>query len=516
MLKYILTLIIFVYIAGCTFEGANDPTEPVEENVPQSPKPENGAGGQSLALFLEWKASDVNSYDLYFGKDNPPENLYASNIRDRGGDSVNTLFVGGLSSSTTYYWRVVAQLPSGAEVEGPVWRFSTSPQNGSSNSFIMLKKSLYTELPSFVNIQFQVLDIYGKGVADLTRDDFELYEDGEKVSPSESNVEIRKKEETPYNLKTVLMLDNSTSVENEIDEIRNAAIVFVNNLVPQQQVAVYKFSEEPVLVQDFTSNIAALESAINSIKVGFPTTDLYGSVIEGASRWNDMYTEDKIEEGSMLLFTDGEDTQGSHTLSEALSAIEAKKTFTVGLGDEIDPDVLEVLGKNGFYSITDVDELAQTFLTIQDEIRRIANSFYWLRYTSPKRGNNQHEILLRIKKNIQSGESSFITGYFNSNGFYSVEPGLYINSSTSNPDGISTLNLAPDATAQLNAVTYLAENPPDYAWSTANSNIAKISISETDKSKVTVTAVGKSGEETTVTVTDLSNNLSKAVVVKIQ
>lgn len=516
MRKSLLTIIIASFIAGRTFEGTNEPSQPVDKNVPQSPSPADGAQNQSLALFLKWMAEEVSSYDVYLGEQNPPKTLYASGIRDRGGDSLNVLFVGGLNTSTTYYWRVIAKLPNGEKVEGPVWKFSTKQQNGVSDSYIMLKKSLYTEAPSYVNILFQVLDIYGRGVDNLTTDDFELYEDGEQVSQAESNMQIRKKDETPYTLKTVLMLDNSTSVEDDIDEIRNAAIVFVNNLDPKQEVAVYKFSEEQVLVQDFTSNIAVLESAINSINVGFPTTDLYGAVIEGASRWDDIYTADKIEEGSLILFTDGEDTQGSHELDETLSSIQGKKTYTVGLGSEIDPDVLEVLGKNGFYSITNVDALSQTFLTIQDDIKRLTNSFYRMTYTSPKRGNKEHVVLLRIKENIQTGESSYITGYFNSSGFYSVEPGLYINSSSSRPQGISTLNLTPGSTSQLSAVTYLADNPPDYTWSSADTSIAGINVSSTDDSKATVTAKGNSGQKTTVTVVDLANSLSKVVTVKIQ
>jgi len=73
---------------------------------------------------------------------------------------------------------------------------------------------------------FQVVDLNNQGITDLTEADFEVYEDGLPISPSESELKIVKKEDLYYRIKTVLMLDNSTSLADSIDAIRLAAADF--------------------------------------------------------------------------------------------------------------------------------------------------------------------------------------------------------------------------------------------------------------------------------------------------
>jgi len=121
----------------------------------------------------------------------------------------------------------------------------------------------------------------------------------------------------------------------------------------------------------------------------------------------------------MIVFTDGRDTQGSNTLAEALNAIHNKVVFTIGLGSEIQPEVLQAIGTAGYYSISNIDELKAQFDNIQKSIISYANSFYLLTYKSPKRGNNIHSLTIRIKNNPYTGDYSEVRGTFNSNNFYS-------------------------------------------------------------------------------------------------
>jgi hypothetical protein len=116
------------------------------------------------------------------------------------------------------------------------------------------------------------------------------------------------------------------------------------------------------------------------------------------------------------VFTDGSDTQGRHTLQEALDALGSRnRVYTVGLGSEIEPDVLKQLGTAGFFSIDDAGQLEKRFREIQSDIVATANSFYWLSYSSPKRGYSQHQLLVTIR-NSPSGriELSFSSRDFRS------------------------------------------------------------------------------------------------------
>ena len=117
--------------------------------------------------------------------------------------------------------------------------------------FNLIKHEIETELPSFVNILFEVRDSLGHGVNYLTTDHFEVRENGQPVSPTESAMNIRKRDVIPYSLKTVLMLDTSTSVEPHLEQIKRAAITLVENMTAQQEIALYEFSDKPVSLAGF-------------------------------------------------------------------------------------------------------------------------------------------------------------------------------------------------------------------------------------------------------------------------
>jgi len=236
----------------------------------------------------------------------------------------------------------------------------------------MIDHNISTTLPNFVDILFQVVDLNGIGIDNLTTSDFTLLEDNQVISPSESNMKIQKRQQNPYTLQTVLVLDNSTSLTGEISQIRSAALDFVNNMISQQEIAVYEFSASTILLQDFTSDKTKLTAAINNYALGAPSTDLYGAVVESASKMLDIISAQKINQTSMVLFTDGVDTQGSTSLSSALNSISGKRVYTVGLGPEINPDILQQLGNSGFYPIANASELSGVFSKILTELDKYA------------------------------------------------------------------------------------------------------------------------------------------------
>ena len=206
---------------------------------------------------------------------------------------------------------------------------STNPDDNSEPGYKLVKHTIQTQYPSIVNIMFQVSDMDDKGVDNLITEDFEVKEDDKEVSKTESAMQIRKKDVIPYTLKTVLLLDNSASVGDKLNEIKNAANALVDNIASQQVIAIYQFSEDAVLLQDFTDDVSKLKTAINSIVLGYATTDLYGSIITCLSRWQDIYTTTQVHQGFLIALTDGSDTQGSHTLNQALSARDNKKIYTI-------------------------------------------------------------------------------------------------------------------------------------------------------------------------------------------
>lgn len=417
-IKIIFPILIAILINRCTFEGTvptqSESNLPVNKLMPNSPKPEDKSINQLLVLTLSWESEEANKFDIYLDKNNPPLILIANDI------TAKSIIVTNLEYNTTYYWKVVAKFNDGRKIEGPIWSFTTIPQTYPTfNGYAMKLYKIETEIPNLVHVMFQVLDLNGEGVSTLTQQDFEIYEDGEPISPTESELDVKKRSEVPYKLRSVLMLDNSTSLRNNIDEIRNAAASFINQIVPQQEIAIYQFSENPEMLINFTSNKDSLLTALQKYQLGYATTNLYGAVIKGASLWNDSFSMNEIVQGTMIIFTDGKDTQGSRTLAEALNAIHNKIVFAIGLGSEIQPEILNAIGTAGYYSISEVNQLSARFSEIQESIVNYANSFYLLSYKSPKRGNNSHSLTIKIKNNPYSGDGSVIISNFNSSNFYS-------------------------------------------------------------------------------------------------
>lgn len=508
-LRALVYILITAFFVSCSLSGDDDSvTEPTDPTLPRAPLPSNNAQNQPLVVTLSWIYDGAESYDVYFSERTPPRTLIASNRVQ------NSLIVPGLDYATRYYWQIVAKLPGGQRVESPIWSFVTKPRGTTDEGFVLIDYGLETELPSFVNVYFQVIDLNGIGIDNLTASDFEVYEDGERVSESESQLQIIKSDQLPYTLQIVLMLDNSSSLLNQLDDIIIHSTNFVNSLSPQFEMAVYKFSEDPILIQDFTSNKALLINAINDIRNDvFETTDLYGAVIAGANKMEDSFERNEIIQSAMIIFTDGDDTQAEHTLAEALKATSSKRVYTVGLGPDIKPEVLEKIGNAGFFAIGDVGELTDTFMEIEFELEKYANSFYQLRYKSPKRGNKLHDLLIQM---VNNPNNSIIRGTFNSRDFFSTNAGLYINPTANNPDGISELTLIAGGSQLVKAESFQGGSSPEYEWLSLAPNIVEVEVNIDNPAYATIRAVGSAGQSGVVRVRDIANGFTKTLTVRIQ
>jgi phage-related protein len=305
-------------------------------------------------------------------------------------------------------------------------------QDNDQNYFGMEMLDISTNQPHQVNILFRVYDENGVGVPDLSTYDFNIYENDQPIG-SEASATIAPFGDIPFEIKTVLLLDVSISVQENLSQIKEAAISLVNNMTDYQEIAIYTFSSTPELIQDFTSNQTELEDAINSIQIGTSSTNLYGSIVMSASRINEIYSTSQIIAGNLIVLTDGDDTQGSTTLSQALSATSGKDVYMLGLGNEMDQSIMEQFGT--FYNATNISQLETEFLNILNDIEKTAQSVYWLYYQSPKRGDNYHEIKIDLTDNSNTDIDRNITGTFNSASF-----GDPIGTSPNTPTPVSPTN----------------------------------------------------------------------------
>lgn len=149
---------------------------------------------------------------------------------------------------------------------------------------------------NFVTLPVSVLDRDGRFIAGLRDRDFKIFENGE-----EQRVEYFASVETPFTV--VLLLDVSPSTQYKIDEIRTAAISFVNQLRPNDTVMVVAFDEDYKVLTRPTSDRYRLQRAIEMANFGSGT-----SLYDAVGKTIDRELRDIPGRKAIVLFTDGVDT----------------------------------------------------------------------------------------------------------------------------------------------------------------------------------------------------------------
>src|SRR5688572_4094610 len=179
--------------------------------------------------------------------------------------------------------------PAGQQPGAPSVPVDNGPEEVDAGDVIRVNTTLVT-------LPVSVMDRDGKYVPNLRKEDFRLWEDG-----IEQNVAFFSSVDKPFSV--VLMLDTSGSTRTRLDEIQEAAITFVNQLRPDDQVMVVSFDDQIRVLNEFTSNRNVLRDAIRRTRPG-DGTKLYDAV--------DLVMNQRLNNGqgrkAIVLFTDGVDT----------------------------------------------------------------------------------------------------------------------------------------------------------------------------------------------------------------
>lgn len=293
-----------------------------------------------------------------------------------------------------------------------------APEKNYGNWFGFEKLLIDTVNPSFVHILFRAYDENGYGRTAFDSSRINCTEDGQPIA-SESKFIVQKANAFTYKIKTVLLLDNSSSIGDSLSKIREAAKVMVRTIGPYQRIAVFAFSSALTLMQNFTSDTAMLIAAIDKITLGDSSTSLYGSLSNCLSRFENSadIRQFKLNFGNVVIFTDGRETAGDMTLEQLLNAKGTKQVYAIGLGKEIDIPTLKKISGGLTFAANNTSALSDIFASIQQEIVATAGSFWWAHYRSPARGNKSHTLKLTCSGNTNTDSSSAINDLFWSNGF---------------------------------------------------------------------------------------------------
>jgi VWFA-related protein len=182
-----------------------------------------------------------------------------------------------------------------------------------------------------VQLFFNVKDKHGALIPNLTKDDFDIAEDGKpqtvKYFTAESNLPL-----------TIgMLIDSSGSQRNVLDMEKEVGGAFLHQILTDKDEAfVLDFNVDATLVQDFTRDIHRLQKAMNSVKINsgvtmptlpgagggpVPTAASAGTVLFDAVYLSshDVLAKE-VGRKAMILLTDGQDEGSRLKLVDAIEA----------------------------------------------------------------------------------------------------------------------------------------------------------------------------------------------------
>lgn len=157
---------------------------------------------------------------------------------------------------------------------------------------------------TLVQVPVVVKEKGGRYLTDLRKDDFSIYEDGARQT-----IEYFGTTEEPFNV--ALLLDSSGSTADQLQQIKTAALAFIDNLRPQDKVLLVEFNDSVRILSELTSNREQLRRAIADIQPG-EYTQVYEAVYTAV--WERL--ADIEGRKAVILFTDGIDNASSEIVEE--------------------------------------------------------------------------------------------------------------------------------------------------------------------------------------------------------
>ena len=268
-----------------------------------------------------------------------------------------------------------------------------------------------------VNVLVTARDKHGRYVQDLTREDFEIQEDGN----TQEITYFTRETEAPLSLG--MLVDTSGSQSDVLEQERIAAVNFLAEVLrPDRDTAcVLSFDGRVLKIQDMTSSLPKLENALEILDLRNPRfrnagrnpLSKQGRSYAGTRLFDVVFlaSEEILlhRDGrkAVILLSDGVDAGSAVNRKQAIAAAQKADTavFSIRIfdpdvgGGREGPDVLRRLAKEtggSYYDVNHGQPLEEVFRDIEEALR----SQYSIGYVSdrdPKPGKF-HKLKVRTKR----------------------------------------------------------------------------------------------------------------------
>ena len=240
-----------------------------------------------------------------------------------------------------------------------------------------------------------VRDASGRHVPDLTRDDFELLDNGKPV-----DITTFSNDRQP--LTVALLLDMSGSMNPSVLRVRDSTLRFIDALLPEDRVRICTFGAEIA--------ISPLLTGDKGVLTRIAREELWPG--GGTPLWNAVYAgmESLANEPGrrvILALTDGMDADRLPGWKGNFGDVRGRATRegfmlymigmeSTGLSPEPKQEIAVLLDETGgaHFNVKDSDDLGQTFTRVAEELRRQ----YLIGFVPAVLDGREHRLELRVKK----------------------------------------------------------------------------------------------------------------------
>ena len=170
-----------------------------------------------------------------------------------------------------------------------------------------------------------VCDTAGRFVSNLTSDDFQILVDGDP-----QQLLLFRPVASPASVS--LLVDTSTSMDEEIKQVQQGLRRFVLQLRPGDSAEIVDFDVRTKLLQPMTGNHGLLIAAVNRLRAG-GSTSLYNALYISL-RQRAAVTPTEPRRRAIVVLSDGEDTSSLITLDALVTAARRGHStiYAIGLG----------------------------------------------------------------------------------------------------------------------------------------------------------------------------------------
>lgn len=267
---------------------------------------------------------------------------------------------------------------------------------------------------SLVSVDVGVYDRRGEAVTTLTKEDFVVYEDGERQ-------QIRAFESPTVSFSALLLVDESRSMAPVWDSVVAALNRFMEVLRVQDRVAIAAFSSEIMMAADWRGAHSGRKQQVGLLPSG-GGTDFYGAVA-----WAAGYIRGEKGRKAVIVFTDGEQSGGGRGGRPGISPTSFRTDFKTALqkvrqsnvpfyfvgtdeGNEGAPlmkEFAEVSGGRAFFP-----RRAQDMVGVYEQIGRDLGRAYSISYSPTKAPDGKFRKIEVVPIDVRLHAAQSRDGYY--------------------------------------------------------------------------------------------------------